>query len=79
MSDLFGNDIVGFPTRRLIYVIHKEHKVKTLLFMCQTFYVTLEIIERKTTEDHSTRNAFQKQISRKLFTIKKCKLGLVSY
>ena len=24
MSDLFGNHIVGFPTKRLIYGIHEE-------------------------------------------------------
>ena len=35
MSDLFGNHIVGFPTRRLKYVT-KEYKVQEFIIPTQT-------------------------------------------
>ena len=35
MSDLFGNHIVGFPTRRLISLFEQHHEKKTEFGLCE--------------------------------------------
>ena len=77
MSDLFGNHIVGFPTRRLKYEPHVIHHVKKSIlmavfmqFLCNNlyFYTQMFILQKlfffiKHVICHSNLSLGQKKLS----------------
>ena len=91
MSDLFGSHIVGFPTRRLIYSLHKykissceQFSVTEQSGLCQTWLET-----QKTSFFHASaqflivmmvkRSKVLKVCTQKLLHGDKCKITLFFY